>query len=194
MSIIENSGLINDISRAIDAFKGRIVWLFQIGIILVVVAAIFARLFKLLPDANSRSSYFIRCLPFWGALIGVACIIFSLILRSGNNLFGLDNQIQQPIFTPAQTSATELTATELEALINENSYLSVRVYGDSVYVAERQCKDINYLTDVLCKIDLNDTEIYLINDYAEDAVFEKVLSTFQKLGITHYLIQNGTGE
>lgn len=188
MFIIKRHMLINGLVLSLSFKKieqilnGRMKSLCAIGIFLTIVACVLLVSVSIRKKYELHSSRLIKELGFWSLLIGIFIIVFSLMLPlligtgHGNDSTALDNQtswisesdLRSFIFGNYESVSFE----EAQASVAKKKAAYIRVFGNKVFFSNHLCKD-DELSVLISEIPDN-TTTYLIDDYAEDKVYNSV--------------------
>lgn len=184
MSIIERLGQIN---------TNRFVY----GLLILFGALIARKLYKHLSEAKSKRDVIATLVFSLPVLVGTAFIITSIFPNGQGVGFGKEHGIeltsteessQSEVLSYSVSLPVEISVEDALSQIENQESFTIRIYGDLIYLNSYQCQSINELAQMVKYYYSDSANVVLIDDFAEDAVFEHVLGMLKECGIAKYQI------
>ena len=175
------------LNKAEEAFNNRIPWLFLLGTGVVLVSVLLGIITRL----NRKAKIF-----FVLGLLGFALICLSL--TGNHNGFGLGKDSDAPfthnnteniLTTFSISKPAETTIADAEFFTATENLLYIRVFGAQVFFNDHLCNDEMELSQIITRLYADDLAICIIDDYAQDSVFDRVTSILNQNGILDYEIR-----
>lgn len=163
---------------------------FRYGVIILAVAILATMLYKHLRKAKTMREVIAVCCLFLAYLAGIVLIIISFTVDGHGFGIKKNDDVSVPSDSISWSVHPQVSATieDVKRQIDKNGELIILIYGDKVYFNNYACKDLEELERLVQRYYSDSLGVNIVDDYAEDAVFEKVISLLDKSGITQYQI------
>ena len=200
MSITGNSGLINRLGAIKSYLNTRNEDLLWVGIGLIAVAIVLSFIIRRRISLSLATPKWLRELSFYAPFIGVIVIILSFLLPAGDG-FGRGTESGISFTDPHEViSVADLTSfsrgqpethtmEEVRAAVSKDKEFYIRVYGPKIFASNYLCDSMDTLSDLLACV-TDDTDVYLIDDYAEDSVYVAVENVLEEQGIRYKRLES----
>ena len=192
MFFIEHLGWTSELSQILDNWLFR---LWGLGLKLVAGAAILFVIYEIvvrIAPLEFLKSEKIRGLPFWIGIVGVICIAISIFFGKGGTISLVDgpgiseeNALSTESFS--EEKPRTMSESEVQTAAQKYNTMMVRVYGSEFYIFSRQYNSIESLKQEVALLyhSQEGMKVFLIDDYADNDVYESVVKVFRDFDV-HY--------
>ncbi len=192
MFFIEHLGWTSELSQILDNWLFR---LWGLGLKLLAGAAILFVIYEIvvrIAPLEFLKSEKIRGLPFWIGIVGVICIAISIFFGKGGTISLVDgpsiseeNALSTESFSEEKPRA--MSESEVQTAAQKYNTMMVRVYGSEFYIFSRQYNSIDSLKQEVALLyhSQEGMKVFLIDDYADNDVYESVVKVFRDFDV-HY--------
>ena len=200
MSITGNSGLINRLVDIKYILNTRNVGLFWFGIGIFAVAIMLRYFIRQRISLSLKTPKLLRELSSWAPFVGIGIIILSFVFTAGNG-YGKGTESGISFTEPQEAiSISDLTSfslgqpethnmEEARAAVSKDKEVYIRIYGPKIFASNYLCDSMDTLSDLISWV-TDDTEVYLIDDYAEDSVYVAVENALEAQGIRYKRLES----
>ena len=168
---------IESLIRIIDLFGKRNLFFWNAALVLFSVALVLVFFIRTLISDKSDLKKRLSGWPFRFFLIGIICILISFAEGMGIS-FG--SRIDALRNNSLPSSDTILYSEHIQ---NETGTLNIRVYGKKIYIADKQCQDVDAMTVLVDDLYKDSLQVVLLDDYAEYNTYIAVRDSLNRIGI-----------